>query len=198
MSKDLPVVWCWWCCHPFNTKALSMPVSYDGVKDTFEVYGTFCSFGCMKAYNHNEPLSKKANQCSLISLFMDKAGAPLANITCAPPRQTLNVFGGALTIDEFRRCSEQSDVYHLQIPSSILVNHTIEKQNNSSNYKWIKTGSEGDNKSYSMKEFEAHASVGKITNNALKIKPGSTKSSNNETKRPSTLEMVLGLVPNGN
>ena len=187
--------WCWWCCHPFKTDALAMPITYDAIKDSFEVYGTFCSFGCMKAYNHNEPLSKRSNQYSLISLYMEKCGEPLENTTCAPPRQMLDVFGGELTIDCFRNCAKNGDMYHLQIPSSILVSHTIEKQTSASNYKWIKTGDDGDNRSYSIKEFEAQAAVGsKVTNNALKIKQASSKPSNT-IKRPSTLEMVLGLVP---
>jgi len=189
MNKSGNNIWCWWCCHPFKTDTLAMPISYDSVTTVFQVYGSFCSFGCMKAYNHNENMSKKSNQYSLISLLMDKAGVSIVSISCAPPRQLLDVFGGQLTIEEFRKSAQDMDVYYLQIPSTITVNHTIEKQSKS-NYKWIKSAYDSDNKSFSMKEFEAQASVNKVTNNALKIKPSVKK------KQISTLEMVLGLVPN--
>jgi hypothetical protein len=35
------------------------------------------------------------------------------NVKCAPPRQTLKMFGGYLTINEFRNNNKLVDSYHL-------------------------------------------------------------------------------------
>lgn len=187
------MVWCWWCCHPIQDSIdIGIPVSYNAVKDIFEIYGHFCSIGCMKAYNHNEPLSKKANQMSLISLYLHKSGIT-EHDEYAPPRQMLNVFGGPMTLDEFRSTATQREnAYHVHVPSSVRVNHTIDVKAKS-NYKWIRSNQDKNEKVYSIKEFEEHASSSKVENNAIKIK----HSSGAVKKKPmNTLEMVLGLIPN--
>jgi hypothetical protein len=181
------MTWCWWCCHPIPNDIFRMPVSYNPEKDVFHTYGHFCSIRCMKAYNHNEPLPKKANQINLISLFLLKNGLPETE-EFAPPRQMLKVFGGPMSIEEFRSTLNQ---YHVHVPDSIHVNHTIDVKEKS-NYKWIRSTQDKNEKTYSMKDFEEHASSSKIENNAIKIKP----SNGNKKKQLNTLEMVLGLLPN--
>lgn len=180
------MVWCWWCCHPIEEGTdIGMPMHYDRVKSSFETYGYFCSAACMRSYNHHEPITKKSNQTMLISMYIDDA------CDYAPPRQMLDKFGGTMTIEEFR--SQGNTTYHLQLPSSVRVNHTIDVKNKT-NYKWIKSANDNGNKTYSMKDFEEHASANRIENNAIKIKPSQTT----KKKQMNTLEMVLGLVPNTN
>lgn len=183
--------WCWWCCHPFDTDPLAMPVAYNQATDVFEVYGHFCSFACMKAYNHNEHNANKMTQYSLISLLISKTCKEDVNVVefvCAPPRQMLNVFGGSMTITEFRSCSALED-YILHLPNTIAVNHTIDKQKKS-NFKWIKSPDDASERSYSMKDFESKSTGERANNNAIKIKP------TDKNKQVNTLERVLGLFPN--
>ena len=184
------MVWCWWCCHPIEEqKTVGMPLSHDPVKNMFETYGHFCSASCMRSYNHNEPMTKKANQVALISLYLRNNG--IDNVSYAPPRQMLDVFGGTMNIQEFR-AQQGNTTYHLQLPHSVRVNHTIDVKNKS-NYKWIKSANDNNEKTYSMKDFEEHASAnGKVENNAIKIKPSQVV----KKKQVNTIEMVLGLVPN--
>jgi hypothetical protein len=190
VMKNKSTCWCWWCCHPFETCSLSMPVSYNIVTDIFEVYGIFCSFECMKAYNHNEHTANKMSQYSLISMLIAKTNINCESIIrCAPPRQMLTVFGGTMSITEFRKQFNTEEVYNLHLPNMIRVNHTIEKQNKS-NFKWIKSSDDSSEKTYSIKEFEAKASVDRISNNAIKIKH------NDKKKQINTLERVLGIFPN--
>jgi hypothetical protein len=185
------MIWCWWCCHPIKDADIGMPVSYHSVKDLFHTYGHFCSVGCVKAYNHNEPLPKKANQMNLISLFLHKHGLP-ENEDFAPPRQMLKVFGGTMTIEEFR--SKHKHTYHVHVPESIHINHTIDVKEKS-NYKWIRSNQDKNDKTYSMKDFEEHASSSKVENNAIKMKPAAATNAHKK-KQLNTLEMVLGLLPN--
>ena len=183
------MVWCWWCCHPVEQTSFGMPLSHNPVKNTFETYGHFCSVSCMRSYNHNEPMTKKANQVALISLYLRNNGIS-DDVSYAPPRQMLQVFGGTMTIEEFRSQPQGNTTYHLQLPHSVRVNHTIDVKNKS-NYKWIKSANDNNEKTYSMKDFEEHASANRVENNAIKIKPSQAKK-----KQVNTLEMVLGLVPN--
>lgn len=43
-------MWCWWCCHPFEGTALSMPHKHDERRNKFYTSGNFCSWSCMKTY----------------------------------------------------------------------------------------------------------------------------------------------------
>ena len=43
-------MWCWWCCHDFDTTPLSMPVRHDERRNTFHTSGNFCSWSCMKSF----------------------------------------------------------------------------------------------------------------------------------------------------
>lgn len=97
-------VWCWWCCHPFTCHPVSIPLSHDPTKDLFELVGVFCSFSCCKSYIMSSNQYNKPIIISNIKTLAKRMGLPYKNkIIAAPPRQTLNVFGGYLTIDEFRK-----------------------------------------------------------------------------------------------
>lgn len=97
-------VWCWWCCHPFDTTPLPMPITYDDRRDVFTVRGYFCSWSCMKAYNYEHTGYRSGIVNGWIGMLRRRStpGETGTSIKCAPPRQTLRVFGGNLTIEEFR------------------------------------------------------------------------------------------------
>ncbi len=93
-------MWCWWCCHPFNTEPLSFPNKYDNRTEKFSTSGTFCSWNCMKAYN----LEKQNNGKTTMNIMMmrKKMYNSVGRIMPAPSRYSLKVFGGTMTIEEFR------------------------------------------------------------------------------------------------
>ena len=91
---------CWWCCHKFDNVPLSLPEKlYD---DTFHVFGCFCSFNCAAAYNVNLNDYKIWERLSLLKLLYNKIYNKDTEILPAPPRKTLDIFGGHLNIEEFR------------------------------------------------------------------------------------------------
>jgi hypothetical protein len=131
-------VCCWWCCHTFDNIPIGLPVDYNIKTNRFRLKGVFCSFGCMLAYN--DPISVKykslinflyrrltGNDCSglqhtyncefiedknirdnyikAISSYIEQ---PLKK---APLRCTLEMFGGNLSINEFRNCIKESKIY---------------------------------------------------------------------------------------
>jgi hypothetical protein len=96
-------MWCWWCCHPFENKALELPYRYDEKRNKFTVCGKFCSWNCMKAF----ALSRYGDVrggiiCGNITMMRRKMYGIFSGLRAAPDRYRLNVFGGDMTIEEFR------------------------------------------------------------------------------------------------
>lgn len=115
---------CFHCCHAFDTKDLGLPVSYkDG---SFNTVGHYCSWECMKAYVVYSRDDTKFNKFSLITMMRQhmKIYTPL---TEAPPREMLKIFGGKMTISEFRK--ENGSYVYLPLPM-ICLNPLIEKNTN--------------------------------------------------------------------
>lgn len=99
---------CWWCCHKFNNPPLALPYKYDNLTETFYVTGIFCSFPCMKAYNiYDTKCSINTLRGTYISKMYMKMGGKFPLIA-APPRCCLKMFGGSMTINEFRDTKKQS------------------------------------------------------------------------------------------
>lgn len=120
-------VWCWWCCHPFDTPPLPLPTRFDDRRDVFHVTGTFCSWACMKAYNSNSTSYLKNVTASVISLFHKRCTGTLGGILPAPPRLALKVFGGQMTIEEFRAASAQGRHFCTLPPRMILHSQAVEE-----------------------------------------------------------------------
>jgi hypothetical protein len=98
---------CWWCCHNFNTIPIGLPEKY--LNDTFYLYGCFCSFNCAQAYNLNMNDQKIWERYSLLNFLKKKICINnniqyknLDFICPAPPRQSLDIFGGPMNIKDFR------------------------------------------------------------------------------------------------
>lgn len=101
-------LWCWHCCHPFPGEPVRFPIEYDDRRDSWKVAGYFCSWSCAKTWNVDRAGSggcdAGAREC-LLGLYRKKcAGIPIKQgIVPAPPRQLLRVFGGTMSIEDFRR-----------------------------------------------------------------------------------------------
>ena len=121
-------VWCWHCCHPFDTRPLPMPTKFDSHRDVFHVMGTFCSWACMKAYNSSTTSYLKNVVAEIITLFHKRCTGVLRGIRPAPPRVVLKAFGGHMTIDEFRAASERGILYDILPPRMIIHQHAVHER----------------------------------------------------------------------
>lgn len=101
-------IWCWWCCHPFDTIPRFLPTKHDEIRNRFQVIGNFCSWSCVKAYDINE--NQNNNGKMLLSSLVKTIHGKTHKIHSAPPRAALKVFGGDMTIEEFRRTDK--NVYY--------------------------------------------------------------------------------------
>lgn len=95
--------WCWWCCHPFPGQALHCPYRYDDRTRRYSTTGNFCSWECMKTYALDRGGPRSGEMQMYIALMRKQTnGNKYTPIRCAPKRPTLKVFGGTLTIEQFR------------------------------------------------------------------------------------------------
>ena len=111
-KRELPKktdIWCWWCCHPFDTIPRFLPTKYDELRNRFRVTGNFCSWQCVKAYDLDGN-NYGSNGKMLLTTLMRTMHGKMYNINPAPPRSVLKVFGGSLSIDDFRNRDE--NVYY--------------------------------------------------------------------------------------
>jgi hypothetical protein len=110
-------VCCWWCCHTFNTAPCTLPLKYDSLRKRYTFSGIFCSWNCTKAYNFHKNDHKKFERAQLISLLVKQLYGITSciNIKTAPYRECLKMFGGYMTIDDFRDGFASVDAYHLNL-----------------------------------------------------------------------------------
>jgi hypothetical protein len=110
ISQGKSGIWCWHCCHPFDGPRIPLPVAYDERLDVWRTKAAFCSFACAKAWNHDNEGHRSGMQGMLLTLFKKRTFGTLEAIVPAPPRCLLAVFGGAMSIEEFRAASGEKRI----------------------------------------------------------------------------------------
>ena len=96
---------CWWCVHPLpQLPCFHLPVDYDDKLDRFYTKGNFCSWECMKAYAIDMNTARNGEIQSFIAMMRLKALGRYERLCAAPKRSALKIFGGSMTIEEFRSC----------------------------------------------------------------------------------------------
>jgi hypothetical protein len=118
---------CWWCCNQFNNTPCAIPEYYK--KEKFYVNGCFCSFNCAASYNFNKNDNNMWERYSLLNLMYKKLfNQKIVKIDLAPPREVLKMFGGYMSIEEFRENSLRSEkVFTVIKPPLISIIPKIEE-----------------------------------------------------------------------
>lgn len=129
---------CWWCCHQFTSIPCAMPEYYK--KEKFYVSGCFCSFNCTASYNFSKNDDNMWERYSLLNLMYKKLynNNKFIKINLAPPREVLKIFGGFMSIEEFRENSLKNEkTFHVIKPPLISIIPKIEENisNSSKNSK---------------------------------------------------------------
>lgn len=124
IRNQVPVNWpekteacCWWCTYPFSTQPIPLPIKHDPLRDIFYIRGIFCSWSCVKAYALSLR-STTAVDIGNIMLLKTRSEKDWTGIPVAPPRESLQRFGGTKTIEEFRNSS-------LCLPNLVLPKNMI-------------------------------------------------------------------------
>lgn len=164
---------CWWCCHKFNNTPFPLPNKY--YKNKFHVFGVFCSPSCALSYNLDINDHKIWERNSLIvKLYNTLTDQKLDCVNPSLPRQSLDIFGGPYSINEFRANNETISNSRFMVPPMVPIITLIEESYKERNtYNWDKKVNLG----------RYH----KLTTN-MKLKR--TKPLSN---KPNNLEKVMGL-----
>ena len=137
---------CFWCTYDFDNPSIYIPKHK--IKDTYYVYGCFCSPECGVAYLMNENIdsSIKFERYALLNHIYSKTYEYNKNIKPAPnPFYILEKYYGNLSIQEYRALLKSHRLY-LMIDKPLtrilpeyyddnddyIINHKIVSSNNSS------------------------------------------------------------------
>jgi hypothetical protein len=119
---------CWHDCHPFHTQPIPLLHRYDERSGLYYVYGVFCSPNCAKMYiiEHEQGVTS-LRMVEFLSMLRVVYGIT-GNLKPAPPRMRLKLFGGELSIQQFRnqfRHAHERLVSPPFVPSGMTVIQTM-------------------------------------------------------------------------
>jgi hypothetical protein len=107
-----PVRHCWWCTCSFQWEPYAIPLCRNRQTDTYDTTGTFCSPECCAAYifgsNSRTSCCRTRGgdpwkQYEMLHRMVTKIVTKVAvRIKLAPPKETLQKFGGPYTVAEYR------------------------------------------------------------------------------------------------
>lgn len=112
---------CFWCTHSFENQPCIIPEREE--KGLYRVYGNFCCPECAASYLLQESIDPHVRweRMALLHRIYDPQG--MKRIFPAPARESLKLFGGPLSIEQFRSTIREGKVrvdIHLPPMVSIL------------------------------------------------------------------------------
>lgn len=125
---------CWWCCHKFSGLPIGVPNKL--LNNKYNVFGNFCSFNCASAYIHELKDWNVSERLSLLHqmYFSIYNVEQYETIKSAPKKEILKMFGGTLTIEEFRQSTNnQFRDYRLIVPPMSSIIPLVEENNKEKN-----------------------------------------------------------------
>ena len=124
---------CFWCAHPFTTIPCTLP--HRKINDVYHVFGNFCSPECAASYNFNNYDDRSIEKYSLLnSLYRKIYNNKEYIVELAPPQMSLRIFGGTLTIEQFRSYNKNNNkILMINIPPLVSIIPEIEETNSEIN-----------------------------------------------------------------
>jgi hypothetical protein len=122
---DTTEIACFWCAHTFNWAPCVIPERE--VHGVYNVYGNFCSPNCGVAYLLGETIDPHVRweRMALLHRVYDQEGR--GRIFPAPARESLQLFGGPMSIDTFRATSTEGRVrVDLHMPPMVSILGSID------------------------------------------------------------------------
>ena len=115
---------CWNCCHPFHEMVHGLPLKYSN--GVFYVYGDFCSLECAARYSSEYFKETNFENMTLLNLYNSTINKTEKSIQPAPNKLVLKLFGGDLTIDEYRNSFSKPNIHDIKLPPILPIKHTID------------------------------------------------------------------------
>jgi len=116
---------CFWCCHTFENQPIILPIRDQG--EYIQVQGNYCSPECAMAYlfdMHQDSYARWEQLSLLNRLYSPAVGGP---IKPAPNRQILKLFGGPVSIEDYRNLVRQGKLrVDLHLPPMVSLLATMD------------------------------------------------------------------------
>ena len=122
---------CFWCCHTFSWNACCLPISYNAYENMYACEGHFCSPECAMAHLYADVTLSDMTRWSRHVLLCDmyRHLYTKRELTAAPPRTLLRMFGGPLDIEQYRQyLANSEDMVSVQLPPLRLYTPTMNVQ----------------------------------------------------------------------
>ena len=116
---------CWHCCHGFDGQGFRLPRIFDPSENLYHVYGWYCSANCAKAYILEHSTFDRGYQMNIFVRMLRDVYGIEGSINEAPPRLSLNMFGGPFDIKAFR---EQTMICTMVVPPFVSYCMLIEER----------------------------------------------------------------------
>ena len=93
---------CWNCCHDIKGKHISQPIKYE--QNVFTTTGSFCCYPCVARYivDSNDSSDIIFSRLSTLNLYVNILNNTQGKVIPAPPRLSLTMFGGTMSIEDYR------------------------------------------------------------------------------------------------
>jgi|UniRef100_A0A6C0DCB3 hypothetical protein len=116
---------CFWCCHSFTHRPVVLPIRDTG--EHLEVSGNYCSPECAVAYLFDMRQDSHTRWEQLALLYRVYGEACHGTIHPAPPRTSLRLFGGSLSIEEYRTLIHSHKVrIDVHLPPMVSILSTMD------------------------------------------------------------------------
>jgi hypothetical protein len=119
-KKDIKTtdIRCYYCHHSFNNLPYYIPLNYCAELDRYKLFGNFCSPSCSKSYCISNKIFE--NKMYLLEQFYKALFGPDFKIYPSPSFLKLKVYGGTMSIEEFRKSSYVNNRYTLNVLNKVI------------------------------------------------------------------------------
>lgn len=145
-NVDNKSVACWHCCEMFDGSALQIPRLYDPVEKVYHVYGNFCSANCGKAYIIENSTYDRGQHLNVFVRMLREVYGIKKKVVEAPPRISLDKFGGPFNIKSFREMENICSICKPPFVSYCMVVQERSGSRATDNHELFKTSSLQENK----------------------------------------------------
>jgi len=116
---------CFWCCHVFTNRPVVLPMRDTG--EHLQVTGNFCSPECACSYLFDMRQDSHTRWEQLALLYRVYGEACQGKIQPAPARNTLKIFGGSLSITDYRNLIRSHKVrIDIHMPPMVSILATMD------------------------------------------------------------------------
>lgn len=121
-NKDINTIKCNWCLHSCEEEIIRLP--YNINNEVFNMYGNFCCPECAAAFNFNELNDENVWERYSLLNYIYNNNEEKYNI--APSKLVLDIFGGPLSIKEYRNIIKTKKNVNMIMPPLCILKPQIE------------------------------------------------------------------------